>query len=318
MFLHPALAWGTSLIAPPASQAMLAVDVWLPFQVTIVLSTIDMFLLACLPSGPETTRYTTPILVRTDSQSSIQRDVVVTQILAGQELDSGRDVPISIHFEDSIEISDPKRQPSSSVPLQLPVYPKDVDIEALVLEDEPLLGSEGSYSETPGPARIRRRSTSTQSNSSHNSSMIRSTESRSLHTTLLPNNDLGILPIDGESRSALFSLPLIYCYAMFFVKRLAFASMNFVYQYVSRKFQWPLRRTAKLPAFRAFGALVATCSLPVLSTYLLQRDITTPPPLDVNISIFSSILLGLGPLCFWLSSTDLSLTSCELFIRCAG
>ena len=49
-----------------------------------------------------------------------------------------------------------------------------------------------------------------------------------------------------------------FCLAAFFVKRVAFASESFVFQYASEKFLWPLRQTTGLRVATASGAIFAT------------------------------------------------------------
>lgn len=71
--------------------------------------------------------------------------------------------------------------------------------------------------------------------------------------------------------SHLLSWNMLICFAAFFLKRTAFTSETFVYQYVSKELSWPLRRTAILQFTRWTGSfLVLAGILPGLAYFLVS------------------------------------------------
>ena len=97
-----------------------------------------------------------------------------------------------------------------------------------------------------------------------------------------------------------------FCLAAFFVKRIAFASENFVFQYASEKFLWPLRQTTGLRVATASGAIFATLIACPASFSFLRGKGFAAHNLDFNtvrisllivcISFFSTWKANSGPM----------------------
>lgn len=117
---------------------------------------------------------------------------------------------------------------------------------------------------------------------------------------------------DGESDrrreysrgSELYSPQLLLCYSMFFLKRLGFMSYPFIYQFASRALHWPLRRTTILQISEAMGSTLANMILiPILSTYILNFQITTSERLDWSLVCVNSSVLASSFIILWLART---------------
>ena len=97
-----------------------------------------------------------------------------------------------------------------------------------------------------------------------------------------------------------------FCLAAFFVKRVAFASESFVFQYASEKFLWPLRQTTGLRVATASGAIFATLIVCPASFSVLRGKDFAAHNLDLNtvrisllivcISFFSAWKANSGPM----------------------
>lgn len=104
--------------------------------------------------------------------------------------------------------------------------------------------------------------------------------------------------------SELYSPQLLLCYSMFFLKRLGFMSYPFIYQFASRTLHWPLRRTTILQISEAVGSILANMILiPILSTYILNFQITTSERLDWSLVCVSSTILASSYIILWLART---------------
>ena len=108
-----------------------------------------------------------------------------------------------------------------------------------------------------------------------------------------------------------YSRPLLIGYAVVFFKRAAFMSQDFVYQYVSRVFSWPLAETAKLQSVKAVGAGVVLVALPALSTYAINRSNAKHELTDLAALRTSAIVATIGPALLWASFTDWGLYACK-------
>jgi hypothetical protein len=74
-----------------------------------------------------------------------------------------------------------------------------------------------------------------------------------------------------------------FCLGAFFVKRLAFSSESFMFQYASERFLRPLRDTAKLRVISSSSATFATMAVgPAMSYTLVKRYNVQAEQLDLN------------------------------------
>ena len=102
----------------------------------------------------------------------------------------------------------------------------------------------------------------------------------------------------------LYTKNLLLCYTMFFVKRLAFTSEAFIYQYAAQYLRWPLRQTTKLQFSRATGATVVnTALIPGISTYIVNSDVTIRGRLDRGLIAVSACILTSGFWLLWVAQT---------------
>ena len=98
-----------------------------------------------------------------------------------------------------------------------------------------------------------------------------------------------------------------FCLATFFVKRIAFASESFVFQYASEKFRWPLHQTTYLRVATASGAILATLIVcPTVFSVLSRRGFATPK-LDLNTVRISLMIVLISFFCAWRASSGLIL-----------
>ena len=98
-----------------------------------------------------------------------------------------------------------------------------------------------------------------------------------------------------------------FCLATFFVKRIAFASEAFVFQYASEKFLWPLHRTTYLRVATASGAIFATLVACPLSLSILAGRGFAAPKLDLNAVRISLMIVLVSFFCAWKADTGLML-----------
>lgn len=116
-----------------------------------------------------------------------------------------------------------------------------------------------------------------------------------------------IVTLYTQQIASLFHSPAShFCLAAFFVKRVAFASESFVFQYASEKFLWPLRQTTGLRVATASGAIITTLIACPASFSVLQGKGFAAHNLDLNtvrisllivfISFFSTWKANSGPM----------------------
>ncbi len=111
-----------------------------------------------------------------------------------------------------------------------------------------------------------------------------------------------------EEVASLFNSPAShFCLAAFFVKRVAFASEGFVFQYASEKFLWPLHQTTWLRTAAACGAVVATLiACPATFSFFKAQGFAAHK-LDLNTLRISLMILLLSFFCAWKASSGLVL-----------
>jgi len=104
-----------------------------------------------------------------------------------------------------------------------------------------------------------------------------------------------------------------FCLAAYFLKRIAFASEGFMFQYASEKFSWPLHQTTWLRVSQACGAITATLIVcPLLTFYLSKRGV---PSRIIELSMIRSALLILMVSFFsaWQAPSSILFTLCMKF-----
>ena len=100
-----------------------------------------------------------------------------------------------------------------------------------------------------------------------------------------------------------------FCLAAFFVKRIAFSSENFMFQYSSERFDWPLRETTWLRVAAESGAVLVTMIIGPLLSYILvgKRGVPTQK-LDLNVIRVSLILLASSFFAAWQATSAVMLS----------
>lgn len=98
-----------------------------------------------------------------------------------------------------------------------------------------------------------------------------------------------------------------FCLVTFFVKRVAFASESFVFQYASERFLWPLHRTTSLRVATASGAIFATLIACPLSFSVLGKRGFAAHKLDLNAVRISLMIVVVSFFCAWRANTGLIL-----------
>ena len=98
-----------------------------------------------------------------------------------------------------------------------------------------------------------------------------------------------------------------FCLAAFFVKRIAFASESFVFQYASEKFLWPLHQTTYLRVATASGAIFATLIACPASFSILSRRGFATHKLDLSTVRISLTIVSLSFFCAWKANSGLML-----------
>lgn len=110
-----------------------------------------------------------------------------------------------------------------------------------------------------------------------------------------------------EAMQLLFVPNLFLCFILFFVKRIAFMSDYFWYQYASERFHWQLRQTAWLRVSQAVGASLVTAGvLPYLTTYLLRKGMRAQH-LDLKVIKISLLFHIVGFFGVWVAGTPVAL-----------
>ena len=98
-----------------------------------------------------------------------------------------------------------------------------------------------------------------------------------------------------------------FCLAAFFVKRIAFASESFVFQYASEKFLWPLHQTTYLRVATASGAIFATLIACPASFSILSRRGFATHKLDLSTVRISLTIVSLSFFCAWKANSGVML-----------
>ena len=98
-----------------------------------------------------------------------------------------------------------------------------------------------------------------------------------------------------------------FCLLTFVVKRVAFASENFVFQYASERFLWPLHQTTYLRVATASGAIFATLVACPLSFSVLGRRGFAAHKLDLNAVRISLMIVVLSFFYAWEANTGFKL-----------
>lgn len=120
-----------------------------------------------------------------------------------------------------------------------------------------------------------------------------------------------LLKLHLQQIAGLFNSPAShFCLAAFFVKRVAFASESFVFQYASEKFLWPLYKTTYLRVATASGAVFVTLIACPVSFSLLSRKGFPADMLDLNAVRISLIIVFLSFFCAWKANSGLQLIWC--------
>lgn len=95
---------------------------------------------------------------------------------------------------------------------------------------------------------------------------------------------------------------LVFSLWAFFLKRVAFTSENFVFQYASEKFGWPLRQTVRLGFAAAVGAVVATMIVNLLLNFSFANRGYDVHKLDYAVVVGSLLIAASAMFGIWVSS----------------
>lgn len=110
-----------------------------------------------------------------------------------------------------------------------------------------------------------------------------------------------------SNASVLFEHPASkFCSIAYFLKRIAFASEAFMFQYASEKFLWALYQTTWLRVAQACGAVAVTLIVyPLLTLYLSRRGVASPHHWSEPDSIIAADLDALILLCLEVAFSNL-------------
>lgn len=134
------------------------------------------------------------------------------------------------------------------------------------------------------------------------------------YTSILPITSQPTANASPGATNPLFTRPLIIAYLMFSFKRTGLMALTFIYQHVSRTFDWTIPQTARLQLVRGIGAtVITTMVLPGLSTFVIRRQILKPHDLDLHIVRMSATSISAALLIFWLARSSSALYGCKLF-----
>jgi hypothetical protein len=116
-----------------------------------------------------------------------------------------------------------------------------------------------------------------------------------------------------SSASALFEHPASrFCAIAYFLKRIAFASEGFMFQYASEKFLWPLHQTTWLRVAQACGAVTATLIIcPLLTQYLSRRGVASRVT-DLSLIRSSLLILMISFFFAWKSPSAILFAVCMM------
>jgi hypothetical protein len=90
-----------------------------------------------------------------------------------------------------------------------------------------------------------------------------------------------------------------FCLTAFFMKRVAFASEGFMFQYASEKFLWQLQQTTWLRIAQASGAISATLIICPFLALLLSKRGTAPHVVDLTVIRSALIVLTFSFFLSW-------------------
>lgn len=108
--------------------------------------------------------------------------------------------------------------------------------------------------------------------------------------------------------AALFNSPTSrFCLVTFVVKRIAFASESFMFQYASERFLWPLRQTTWLRVASAVGAVFATLIAWPGITMVFTRKGFAAHNLDLNVVRISLIIVTVSFFWAWRATSGTTL-----------
>jgi len=94
-----------------------------------------------------------------------------------------------------------------------------------------------------------------------------------------------------------------FCLAVFFVKRIAFASESYVFQYASENLLWPLHQTTCLRVATASSAIFVTLIACPMSSSVLRGRGFAPHRLDLNTVRISLLVVFAAFFCAWKAGT---------------
>jgi hypothetical protein len=139
------------------------------------------------------------------------------------------------------------------------------------------------------------------------------------YSSVLPTSSNHTIKSSPPNTNPLFTKPLIIAYAMFSFKRTGLMALTFIYQHVSRTFNWTIPETARLQLVRGIGAtIITTMVLPGLSTLMIRRKMVSPHKLDLYIVRLSATSISAALLIFWLARSSGALYCCKVYYHCAA
>ena len=106
-----------------------------------------------------------------------------------------------------------------------------------------------------------------------------------------------------------------FCLVAFFVKRNAFASESFIFQYASEKFLWPLRQTTRLRTASGVGSVFALLITWPLVTSILTKKGVPSYKQDLNAIRVSLIIVILSFFWAWRATSGTALIYGKLISR---
>jgi hypothetical protein len=119
-----------------------------------------------------------------------------------------------------------------------------------------------------------------------------------------------------SNASVLFEHPASkFCSIAYFLKRIAFASEAFMFQYASEKFLWALYQTTWLRVAQACGAVTVTLIVyPLLTLYLSRRGVASRIT-DLSLIRSSLLILMLSFFFAWKSPSAILFAVCTMSSR---
>ena len=114
----------------------------------------------------------------------------------------------------------------------------------------------------------------------------------------------------SSNSNPIYIRALIIGYAIFFLKRIGFGSQDFVFQYISRVFQWDKPDTATLQLANALGATAILVTLPLLTTHVIKRRLADYERVDLILLRISALVATAGPIMLWSSKESWTIHCC--------